>query len=343
MAISAPGDLLAGELFGLCDGMVEAAQASGLALVGGDTTAAPLLILTATVLGNAGDEGLARRDSVHSGDRVLVTGQLGEAMAGLEVLQAVYGAAGAPPNAPAPGPRSGARDGGTASRKTGHDAVDVHWLAPISPLVDLPVRWRGGAWRQLVESLSDGGRSDGTESEPPALDPNVASRLQTSLLRAVRRFLRPRAQLQAGPLARRLGATAMIDISDGLASELHHLAAASGVGFRITSDWIPVGRGARAWGYLTGRDPFEFALGGGDDYELLFTAPPQWVSMIAEEMQEHGIRVSEIGEAVDAGEGLALVGPEGEQSLRRRGYQHFGRRSRRRRRPGGTGPPDTPG
>jgi thiamine-monophosphate kinase len=164
---------------------------------------------------------------------------------------------------------------------------------------------------------------------PPALDPNVASRLQASLMRAVRRLLRPRAQLEAGVLARRLGATAMIDVSDGLASELHHLAAASGVGFRITADWVPVGRGARAWGYLTGRDPLEFALGGGDDYELLFTAPPQWVSMIAEEMQEHGIRVSEIGEAVDAADGLVLVGPEGDVPLRRRGYQHFGRATRR--------------
>lgn len=72
---------------------------------------------------------------------------------------------------------------------------------------------------------------------------------------------RPRPAVEAGLAARRAGARAMIDVSDGLSADLGHVADASGVGFRL--DRIPVAEGA------TEAD----ALGGGEDYVLVFTAP----------------------------------------------------------------------
>jgi len=78
---------------------------------------------------------------------------------------------------------------------------------------------------------------------------------------------RPKARLGAGMAARRLGATAMIDVSDGLAIDLSRLAAASGVGLVI--DHVPVAPGVEK----AGPDPEALALGGGEDYELVFSAP----------------------------------------------------------------------
>jgi thiamine-monophosphate kinase len=73
---------------------------------------------------------------------------------------------------------------------------------------------------------------------------------------------RPVARVAEGQAARRAGATAMIDVSDGLAADLAHLADASGVGFAL--DRVPVAEGASA----------EQALHGGEDFELLYTGPP---------------------------------------------------------------------
>ena len=78
---------------------------------------------------------------------------------------------------------------------------------------------------------------------------------------------RPRARLAEGALARAAGATAMIDVSDGLALDLRHLAHASGVG--VVVDHVPVAIGVSR---ATDR-PEDLALGGGEDYELLFAAP----------------------------------------------------------------------
>jgi len=76
-----------------------------------------------------------------------------------------------------------------------------------------------------------------------------------------RAYRRPVARVREGTVAAASGATAMIDISDGLSQDLDHIAADSGVGIRLTS--VPVAEGAS----------LEQALGGGEDYELVFTAP----------------------------------------------------------------------
>ncbi|HVC70387.1 MAG TPA: thiamine-phosphate kinase [Acidimicrobiales bacterium] len=74
-------------------------------------------------------------------------------------------------------------------------------------------------------------------------------------------YRRPRARLVEGEAARKAGATAMIDVSDGLGADLGHIARASGVGFRLHD--VPVAAGAT----------IEEALAGGDDYQLVIAAP----------------------------------------------------------------------
>lgn len=78
---------------------------------------------------------------------------------------------------------------------------------------------------------------------------------------------RPRARLAEGAAARAAGATAMIDVSDGLASDLRHLADASGVG--VVVERVPVAVGVSR----VSDEPELLALGGGEDYELVFAAP----------------------------------------------------------------------
>ena len=78
---------------------------------------------------------------------------------------------------------------------------------------------------------------------------------------------RPRARLDEGTAARVAGATAMIDVSDGLAADLRHIADGSGVG--VVLDRVPVAIGVNR----VSDDAESLALGGGEDYELLFTTP----------------------------------------------------------------------
>jgi thiamine-monophosphate kinase len=100
-------------------------------------------------------------------------------------------------------------------------------------------------------------------------------RAHTALGQAYRR---PVARLREGDTARRFGAKAMIDVSDGLALDLHRLADASGVGFVLGE--VPVADGAT----------LEDALGGGEDYELLFTVSAADQEKLAAGFETEGLR-----------------------------------------------------
>ncbi len=118
-------------------------------------------------------------------------------------------------------------------------------------------------------------------------------------------YRRPVARLAEGREARDAGATAMMDLSDGLGLDLHRLAVASGVGFVL--DQVPVVSGAT----------LEEALGGGEDYELLIAAPDD--GSLAAGFAARGLRPPvRIGVCTrDAGEHRL-----GDQSLEATGYQH---------------------
>jgi len=89
----------------------------------------------------------------------------------------------------------------------------------------------------------------------------------------VEAYQRPEPPYAAGPAAAHAGATAMIDVSDGLLAEARHLSESSGVAIDVRRDAFEIAEPLQAVGAALGADPIEFVLGGGDDHALLATFP----------------------------------------------------------------------
>jgi thiamine-monophosphate kinase len=108
----------------------------------------------------------------------------------------------------------------------------------------------------------------------------------------------------------------LIDISDGLAADLQHIAAASSVAITVHADLLPV---------PSDLADLKLALSGGDDYELCFTAAPGEIEPISNEfIDQFGIALSRIGE-VQTGSGVRILDSHGQPIvLERAGYDHFG-------------------
>ena len=138
--------------------------------------------------------------------------------------------------------------------------------------------------------------------------------------RLVDRFRRPAARLELG--ARLAGlATAAIDVSDGLYGDAGKLLAASSVGGRLDIGRLPLSRELLA---VAGRSrASDYALGGGDDYELCFSAPADAAEQIAALAAKLGLPLTDIGEVV-AGAGLSCVENGAPVEYRHAGYLHFG-------------------
>jgi thiamine-monophosphate kinase len=124
----------------------------------------------------------------------------------------------------------------------------------------------------------------------------------------------PQARIAVGQWLRRKGlASAMIDLSDGLSTDLGHICEESHVGAAIEAETIPrakLGLGKK-------RVALDFALHGGDDYELLFT------SATAVPPQVAGVRVTRIGRTTKSA-GMRLIGADGKaRRLKIGGWEHF--------------------
>jgi thiamine-monophosphate kinase len=124
----------------------------------------------------------------------------------------------------------------------------------------------------------------------------------------VRRHLYPEPRLTEGALLRLAGATAMMDLSDGLSGDLPKLADASGVGFEVEFDDIPVSQALCA-AATTVEDARHWALAGGEDYELLVALPPESLGRAQAALEEHS-GLTPIGRLVEASEGRSLLGRE---------------------------------
>jgi thiamine-monophosphate kinase len=190
-----------------------------ISLIGGDvSSAANDIMLSATLIGYA--ENFVLRSGARAGDRLYVTGPLGDSACGFAVLKQI---------------------GSTVPLRVTRSVSDLK-TAPVTagyPKLRSYLSRRGLSWK-IIEPL-------------------------------LRRHLMPEARM---PKQWRRNATAMIDVSDGLLIDLSRLCNESRVGARLYEEKIPVSAEMRKAASCLGLSPLTLALSGGEDYELLFTAPP---------------------------------------------------------------------
>lgn len=249
VSLGLPKDLEVSFVEGLYEGLREEAERFGVEVVGGNISSVRHgLFIDLFLLGEAERSEVVLRSGARPGDRILVTGSLGDAAAGVALL------------------------------------LDPGLLAAASP------------------SLRD------------------------YAPRAVRRRDRPEPRVREGRIiGASKQASAMIDLSDGLAGDLGHVFERSGVSARIVAERLPVARENRELSLASKGDEWHFALHGGEDYELLFTCSPATAASLAASIREAtGTPVAEIGEIIEAGRPAELVLPDGRVvGLGEGGWDHF--------------------
>jgi thiamine-monophosphate kinase len=252
VALGIPPDLDEDGCLELLDGMAKLASATGTTLAGGDLSRAAELFLAVTVVGHAPEaSSLVSRGGARPDDALVLTGEIGAAAAGLQLLE------------------------------DPHLGPDFAFKRPIA--------------RIKANSAVEG---------------------------VVARQLEPVVRLGGGRALARAGATAMVDLSDGLGGDAEHLAASSGVGLRIDAEALPLAPGIEEVASALERDPVELAAGGGEDYELLAAIPAEKLDEATTAVRDaEGIALTRIGEVVaDRGVEIRLPGgrllePEGFDQL----------------------------
>lgn len=229
VAVGVPERMSSADVLELAAGLEEMAARCGVSVAGGDLVSSPTLFCTVTAVGWADSvDELVGRDGAREGDGLWVSGPLGAAAAGLEVI-------------------------------TGRAQAGAPW----------------------DEALAAAHR-------------------------------RPHPRFDAAEAARKAGARALIDISDGLATDAGHICRASGVGVVIELGVIPVAGGVAGVAGALGRDPLEFAATGGEDFELLAALPP-------EAPAPKGF--TRVGTVLPAADGIAFTAPDG-SPRELHGYEH---------------------
>ncbi|MBI2877653.1 MAG: thiamine-phosphate kinase [Candidatus Tectomicrobia bacterium] len=141
----------------------------------------------------------------------------------------------------------------------------------------------------------------------------------------ISRYLQPLPRLpEARYLAGLSALHSLIDLSDGLSSDLGHICSGSGLGARLLAAALPISPEVQEVARALGEDPLAYALNGGEDFELCLTAREgalgPWVESFR---QRFALPLTCVGRMV-AGEGISLVGPGGEvQRLEPLGFDHF--------------------
>ena len=231
----------------LYEGIRDAADAYGVKVLGGDTTASHHFNISITAIGEAEQGAIVYRHGAKPGDQLYVTGDLGAAYAGLRLLM------------------------------------------------------------QERDQLQEEGQD---------YIPDLGQ-----FKHAIQRQLAPIARLQAIRELKKAGVRprAMIDISDGLSSEVQHICRQSNCSATLISTALPIHSTTRNIAALLSQDAETYALFGGEDYELLLAVSPE----DAEKMPAEGF--TRIGELTEPEEPTHIQTPQGQLiPLQDKGYQHFG-------------------
>ena len=149
----------------------------------------------------------------------------------------------------------------------------------------------------------------------------------------IEKHLQPLPRIQeARILVEETKINSMIDISDGLASEVHHICELSGIGARIYEEEIPIHDQTAHVAQEFGTSPAKYALYGGEDFELVFCLSPKRVSNTLDIIEsETGTKVSIVGNIVEHEQEITLIDERGDQQeLPFRGYNHFSKEMIRR-------------
>lgn len=249
LTLALPAGRAGNWLDGFARGMALAAARLGLRLIGGDVSRHERVAAAVTVIGTARRGRVLSRSGARPGDVIFVSGRLGAAQTGLEIL------------------------------------------------------------------LREGARALAGHPESYSLE----------------RHLYPEPRLGLGQWLVSHGlASAAMDISDGLSTDLARLCAASGVGAIVHASLLPVASDERPGSRRAATIPeknaaLRRALHGGDDYELLFTVPRRLASRIPGRFR--GLPISRIGEVVSRRRGVLLELADGRrQPLPPRGWEHFASR-----------------
>lgn len=140
--------------------------------------------------------------------------------------------------------------------------------------------------------------------------------------KAVDKFLRPLPRVrEALQLRENISLTAMIDISDGLASETGHICRQSGLGCRIDEAALPLTQEVRHWAAIHEQEVSSLAIQSGEEYELLFTVDSADRNTL--EALSADIPVSIIGVMTDSAGGMVLCGEDGTRDILSGGWDHF--------------------
>ncbi len=136
---------------------------------------------------------------------------------------------------------------------------------------------------------------------------------------------RPKAFVVEGPfLASCGGVTSMIDVSDGIGSDLFHICRQSQVGAEFRQQSIPISEALQHLGQRHARNTLDLALNGGEDYRLLFTATAERAQAIEEGYRNRfGQSLFLVGKITDSGQVVLISDEEQEKILQQGGWDHF--------------------